>query len=157
MSKAPANCGVINFGFARKSTFRFGHHKGRAAHAFNAARNDDFCRTASDGARTYNHCIESTGTKPVYSNGRNALAELRKQCGHARDVAVVLARLICATKNNFIDLNLLALYNCIYDVSCQIIRPHHGERSTMASDGCPLAATNINVNHIIVSNAGDKR
>ena len=59
IDKAPANGGVIHRVVAAKSCLGFGHHEGRAAHAFNAACNHQTSFSRFDGTRSRTDGIQT--------------------------------------------------------------------------------------------------
>ena len=114
-----------------------GHHEGRPAHAFDAPGDDQFGLAGLDGA-----CggYDRVHTRTAEAVDRGA-ADLRWQAGeqgrHARDVAVILARLVGTTEDHVIDgvpVEVVRGHQRLQRDGAQIVGAHRGERPAIAAD-----------------------
>ena len=78
------------------------HHIGRG-HGLDAAGDGQLQFAAGDGAESGAHRVHTRGAETVERHARNRLRQPGKQRGHACDIAVVLAGLVGATHEDFID------------------------------------------------------
>ena len=101
--KPPADGGVIDFSLARKRGVGLWHHHGRARHAFHTARNDDAHFTRAYGPRRGDDRIHARPAQTVHGRSRNRGRQPRQQRRHARDVAIILTRLIGAAVDDFVN------------------------------------------------------
>ena len=104
IDEAPADGGVIHLGVAVERGGRLGHHERRPAHAFASARDDEVGLAAADRARGHRHGVEAGAAQTVEGHSARAVGKPRKQPRHAREVAIVLARLVGAAEDDVVDL-----------------------------------------------------
>ena len=149
--EAPADRGVVNGIAARKRAVRLRHHERCACHAFNAACHDEIGVSAANRARCHRHRVEAGAAQAIQRRARRRLAEPGEQRGHARDVAVVFARLVGAAHDDVIE-------RAPIDAGVargerpqrhlgEIVRPNLGERSAVASDGRARGVADESVGH----------
>ncbi len=103
VDEAPADRRVVDFGTAREGRLRFGHHEGRPRHGFDAARDHEIGFARLDLPCRRDHRIEARRAQPVDRQSRHGFRQARQQGRHARHIAVVLARLVGAAQDHFID------------------------------------------------------
>ena len=100
VNEAPANGGVVNCIGAAEGAFSFGHDKGGAAHAFNAAGNHHRGFAGFDGACRRTKRVQARAAKAVEGSAGHLKRQARQQAGHVRHIAVVFAGLIGAAINH---------------------------------------------------------
>src|SRR5206468_6377238 len=101
--ESPANAGVEHLDVARPWLARLRHHERRARHALDAPRDVHLPFTDLDGARGAGDGAHAGRAQSVYRLTGDGVRQPREQRGHARDVAVVLARLIRAAEHDVRD------------------------------------------------------
>ena len=86
-----------------KARLRLAHDERRAGHRFRAAgdREPDLARL--DPARRRGDRFHARGAQAVDGRAGNGLRQAREQERHAREVAVVLARLVGAAEKDLVD------------------------------------------------------
>ncbi len=80
------------------------HHQRGARHRFHAASQRQIDLTREYRARSATHCVETGAAQAVDGHARNTLRQAGQQQAHARDVAVVLTRLVGATEVHLVEL-----------------------------------------------------
>jgi hypothetical protein len=114
------------------------HGEGRAAHALDAAGEADVAVPHADGARGLHHSFEPRGAEAVEGHGRHGLRQPGEQHAHARDVAVVLARLVRAAGVGLVDgvvRHAGAADGLAEDVGEQVVGAHGRQPAADAADG----------------------
>ena len=138
VDEAPAERGVANFGTALERLLRLGHHERRARHRFDAAGNGEIDLAAFDGARGVADRIETGGAEPIYCEAGNRVGQSGNEQRHARDVAVVLARLVGAAEHDLVERRpihvRMALDQRPDRRGGEIVGAHLGERAAVAAD-----------------------
>ena len=79
-------------------------HERRAAHRLDAAGDEEVAVTGSDRVRRRDHRGQSRSAKTIHRHPGDGLRQAREQDRHARDVAVVLARLVGGAEVDVLDL-----------------------------------------------------
>ena len=103
VNKTPADGGVIHRVAAAESALGLGHHKGRAAHALDAAGNHQARLAGADGAGRRAHGVQARAAQAVEGGARHFQRQAGQQTGHVRHVAIVFTRLVGAAKNHVGD------------------------------------------------------
>ena len=93
------------------------------------------------------HRFHTGGAQPIHRHAGHRVRNAGKQQRHARDVAIVLARLVGAAQHHFVDGGEVALGKLGAQrgerVGGEIVRADRGERSGVAADGRPDALANV--------------
>jgi hypothetical protein len=103
IDEAPADGGVENLRIAREGRIGLAHDEGRARHALDAAGDHQLGVAGADGARRAADGIHARAAQAVDRGAGHRRAAGRKEQGHARDVAVVLAGLVGAAVDDVVD------------------------------------------------------
>ena len=96
VDEAPADRGVVHLGLAVEGGGRLGDDEGRPAHALDAAGDDQAPLPAPHRPRRHRHRVEAGAAEAVQRHSARRVGQAGEQPGHARDVAIVLARLVGA-------------------------------------------------------------
>ena len=88
---------------AREAALGLQHHERRARHRLDAARQHELRLAEPDLARGLDDGLEPGRAEPVDGHARHLLGQPGEQARHARDVAVVLARLVRAAHEDLVD------------------------------------------------------
>jgi hypothetical protein len=138
IDEAPADGRVVDFGAPVERRFRLWHHEGRPAHALTAAGNDQIGFASPNRARRHCNRIESRAAEAVESHSAGAVGQPRKQPGHSREVAIVLARLVGAAEDHIVQLGpvhvRIAVDQRLDRDRREIVRAYRTERSAVAAD-----------------------
>ena len=79
------------------------HDDRRARHRLDAARDDDVGLAGADLLRRRRDRLQARRAQPVHGVAGDLVAQAREEDGHARDVAVVLARLVGGAVDDLVD------------------------------------------------------
>jgi hypothetical protein len=75
----------------------------RQPHRFDAAGDGEFHFAGADRARGVADRVEPGGAEPVDGDARDRIGQAGEQQRHARDIAVVLAGLVGAAEEHFVE------------------------------------------------------
>ena len=134
----PADRRVVELLRAAERLFRLPEDERRAAHRLDAARDDHLAATGLDHARRDMHGLEARRAQPIHRRPRDARGKPREKRRHARDIAVVLARLVRRAEVDLVDrrgVDARARDRRTDRVRREIVGPHGGERAAIAADG----------------------
>src|SRR5690606_168973 len=119
-------------------SFRFGHDKGGAAHAFCTAGQHKAGFTRTDGACGGADRIQPGTAETVDCGARHFQRKTRQQSRHARHVAVVLARLVGAAEKDIVyRLPVragVALHQSADDDGAQVVRTDAGQGAAVSAE-----------------------
>ena len=151
IDEAPAERGVEDFRRARKRFAGFAHHERRARHGFDAAGNGEIHFAGTDRARGVAHGIQPRSAKPVHRDARDLVRQAREQERHARDIAVVLAGLVGAAEEYFVEPRPIG-FGIAGDQRLdrdrgKVVGTHFGEPAAVAADRGPRGIANEHVSH----------
>ena len=151
IDEAPAERGVVDFRRAGECLAGLAHDEGRARHRFDAARDGEVHFAAADGARGVADRIEPGGAQPVDSDAGDFVGQAGQQQRHAGDIAVVLAGLIGAAENDFVEprpVGLGVAGNQRLDRNRgEIVGADLGERAAVAADRCARGIADEHLPH----------
>jgi hypothetical protein len=134
-------------GAAREGAIGLGHDERRAAHALDAAGDDQIVVAAQDGAGGVADGFQARGAEPVDRHARHLDRIAGQQQGHAGDVAVVLAGLVGAAQDHFVDGREveagIARGQGLQRDRRQVIGPHLRQGAAIAAEGGANSVTDI--------------
>ena len=137
VDEAPADGGVVDLRASLIGGLRLAHHQRRACHGFHAAGDDEVEFAGTDRSRGGPDGVEPRGAEPVHRRARHAVRQPGEQRRHARDVAVVLARLIGAAEDDFVDglgKSGMARQECPYRNRGEVVGPHFRQGAAVTAD-----------------------
>ena len=105
--KSPAKRGIEQLHIASERRRTLAEHIGRARHRLDPSRHVELTFTRLDSAGRIRHGGESARAESVHGLARNGLREPSEQERHARDVAIVLTRLIRTPQNHIGNLRAI--------------------------------------------------
>jgi len=136
--EAPADRGVVQFLRAAIRLAGLAQHVGRAAHRLHSSRHHDVAAARLDHARGHIHGLQTRRAEPVDRGPRDLHWKPRKQRRHARDISIVLARLVRGAEVDLVDkarIHAGPRHHSLDHVRSQVIRPHRGQGPTVTPDG----------------------
>ena len=145
IDKAPANGAIKHLLLAAKSLIGLAYDIRRAAHGLNAARDHDVARARLDHARGKIHGLKTRRAQAIHGRASNGRGKTRQQRGHARDIAIVLARLVGRTKVDILNkcgINASARNNGANDMRGQVVGTHASKRAPVTTNGCSKGGNN---------------
>ena len=101
--EAPADRRVEHLLRAREGCIGLRQHVGRAAHALDAAGDDEIGLARAHQARRDGDRVQARAAQAVHRDARHFDGQAREQRRHAREIAVVLARLVRAAEHDVVD------------------------------------------------------
>ena len=138
IDEAPAERGIVNFGRARKRLAGLAHDERRPRHRFDAARDGELHLAGADRARRIADGVEARRAQPVDGDAGNAVRQAGQQQRHAGDVAIVLAGLVGAAEEHFVEprpVDLVVAGDQRLDRHRgQVVGAYLGERAAVAAD-----------------------
>jgi len=127
------------------------HHKRRARHGFDAAGNCEIHVADANGARRIADGVQSRRAKPIDSEAGNGVRQPGKQQGHARDIAIVFAGLVRATKEHFVETRPVGLRVAIDERAdrrgAKVVGAHFRQRAAIAADRGARGVADENIPH----------
>ena len=136
--KAPAKRRVPGgLGAARERVLGLPRDERRARHRLGAARDEELPVAGAHGMTGAHDRREARGAQPVHRDAGHLLGQTGEQRGHARDVAVILPRLIRGAEIDVLDLTRRhsgALDRFTDDEGREIVGPLFSERAAVAAD-----------------------
>ena len=151
VDEAPADRRVVHLGLAIEGAGRLGDDEGRAAHALDAAGDDQAALPAADRPRRHRDRIEAGAAEPVQRHAARRLRQPGEQPRHARDVAIVLARLVGAAVDHILDrppIDAWIAFDQRPDrVRGEIVGADRREAAAIASDRGPDRIADIGLGH----------
>ncbi len=108
MKRQPSVVSKIS-GIARERRGRLAHHEGRAAHALDPARDGDRHLARGNCPGRGGDRFHAGRAQPVHRHAGHRMRNAGKQQRHPRDIAIVLAGLVGATHDHFVDGRKVAL------------------------------------------------
>ncbi|MNI02213.1 hypothetical protein D3C73_550790 [compost metagenome] len=152
IDEAPADGGVVDVRRAREGGFGLGHDEGRAAHALDAARQHQVGVACANGARGVAHGLQARGAQAVDGVAADAVRQAGQKGGHARDVAVVLTRLIGRAQDHVVERRRvqprIARQQRPQRQGRQIVGAHRGQGAAVAADGGADRVADESVGHL---------
>ena len=103
IDETPADGGVENLRRSLKRRLSLAHDEGRAGHQFRAAGDCELDLARFDPPRRRGDRFHSRGAQPIDRRARDGIRQASEQERHAREVAIVLARLIGAAEKDLVD------------------------------------------------------
>ena len=129
----------MNFRVAAEGAVGLRQHERRTRHGFDAAGHRQLYFAGADGARHARERVEPRAAQSVDGGTRYRHRQPREQRRHARDVAVVLARLVGAAEHHLLDRGRIepgvALEERRQRDGGEVVGAHRGERTAVAPDG----------------------
>ena len=140
--KAPADGGVIDGVVAGKGGFGLGHDERCTRHALDATGDGQIHVAGADRPGGGTDGIHAAGAEPVDRGPRDIDRQACQQSGHARDVAVVFARLVGAAHDDIIDTRPIhrgvPLHQCLQRDRGQIVGANRREGAAVTANGGAL-------------------
>ena len=136
--RQPSDVSKTFGGRARERLVGLAEDERRARHALDAAADGDLGVARRDAPDGVAHRLETRPAEAVHGDGRHLVRETREERRHARDVAVVLARLVGRAEGDLIELlaeGRGALAERDEDVRGQVVGAHRREPAAVAADG----------------------
>ena len=138
IDEAPAERGVVGLDRARKRLARLAGDERRPRHRLDPAGDGEIHLAGADGARRIADGVEARGAQPVDGEAGDRLRQPGEQERHARDVAVVLAGLIGAAEEHFVEPRPVGLGVAgderLDRRGREVVGAHLGERAAVAAD-----------------------
>ena len=137
IDEAPADGGVENLRRSLKRRLSLAHDEGRAGHRFRAAGDCELDLARLDPPRRGGDRFHSRGAEAVDGRAGNGLGQAREQERHAREVAVVLARLVGAAEKDLVDFVAeagMTAHELADRQRREIVGAEAGERAAVAAD-----------------------
>ena len=103
VDEAPAHGRVIHLRRPAEGAFRLADDEGCARHALDAAGNHELALPRLDRLGADPYGIQSRAAQPVDCAARNFLGNASQKAAHAGNIAVILARLVCASEHHVIQ------------------------------------------------------
>ena len=125
---------------ARKGRIRLRGDERRAAHRLDPARDEQVTVTGDHRVTRPDDRCQPGRAQPVDGDATDRVRQPREQRREARDVPVVLPRLVRTTQPHVLDLggrNAGALHRGADRKRCEVIRANSRERAAVAPDGRP--------------------
>jgi hypothetical protein len=149
--KAPADRGVPHLRMPHLGrALRLRHGPGRPAHGFDTAADEDIALLGDDRLGRLIDRLERRGAVAVDRDAGHFLREASEQHRHARDIAVVLARLIAAAGVDVIERgrgDTGSRHQGLIDIGQEIVRAHRGQRAAEFSYGAAYPVDNDDFLH----------
>jgi hypothetical protein len=135
----------------------FPEYERRAAHRLDAAGDEEVAVPRHDRMARGDDRGQAGGTQPVHRHAGNGLRETRKQHGHARNVAIVLAGLVRATEVHVLD--VAGVHACAPNrfgdhARSEIVRPDVRECAAVAPDRRAHTGEDHSTTHVMKSTRG---
>ncbi len=150
IGKARADGGIEQLGVAAIGAFGLGHDEGRAAHAFDAAGDEEIALAAGRGARGVEHRGEAAAAQPVDGHAAGLDRQSAEEGRVARDIARVFAGLVGAADDGVFvipGLEGIARDQRRDHPGEQVIRPYRRKHAGMAADGRAQTVIDIGIHH----------
>ena len=139
IDEAPAQGRIEDFGIAREGFARLAHDERGAGHALDASRDGDIHFAGANGASRRAQRVETRTAQAIDRRAGHFLRDARKQQRHARDIAVVLAGLVGAAREDVLDRARGQAGNAGEQagerVGEQVVGPHAGQRAGVTANG----------------------
>src|SRR5581483_2719110 len=122
---------------ARERLVRLREHERRTRHRLDAAGDEEVAVAAHHCMTRADDRAQTRRAQPVDRHARDRLRETREERGHARDVAVVLPRLVRAAEPDVLDLvggDAAPLDDLAHDERGEIVGTYVRERPAVAPD-----------------------
>ena len=136
--EAPAERRVVEHAVAaREGALRLGGHERRPAHRLDAAGDEEVAVAREHRVARRRDRGEPGCAQPIQGHARDRLRQSREQRAHARDVAVVLPRLVGAAEVHVLDLGRVdagALDRRLDRDGGEIVGAHERERPAVPAD-----------------------
>ena len=116
---------------------RLRRHERRARHRLDTARDEEITVAGDDGMAGADDGCEARGAEPVDGDAADGIGQARKERSEARDVAVVLARLVGAAEPDVLDLlrgHARASDRLGNGNRREIVGPHRRQPTAVAAD-----------------------
>ena len=150
VDQAPAQRGVGHVGGGRPRPRALGQDHRRARHRLHAAGHDDVGLAAADLLRGRRDGLQAAGAQPVDGVAGGLVGQAGEQRGHARDVAVVLARLVGGAEDHLVDRvvgHAGALERGAEHERGEVVGSRVGEGAAIAPEGRADAADEEGIGH----------
>ena len=137
IDEAPADGGVEDLRRALKRRLGLAHDERSARHRFGAAGDGEIDLARLDRPRRRGERVHSRSAQAVDRHARNGVGKSGEQEGHAREVAVVLARLVGAAQDDllhFVRKAGMTAHQLSDRQRRKIIRAHARERPGVPAD-----------------------
>ena len=137
IDEAPADGGVENVRRPLKRRLSLAHDERGAGHQFGAAGDRELNLARLDPPRRRGDRLHARGAKAVDGCARNGLGQAGEQERHAREIAVVLARLVGAAEKDLVELLAeagMAAHELADRRRREIVGAHAGQRAAVAAD-----------------------
>src|SRR4051812_39984546 len=148
--EAHADGRVVHLGIAAERAVWLADHVGRARHALHAARDVEVALAAGNGARGVDDGLQPARAKTVHRHAGRGGRQAGKQGGEARDVAVVLARLIHAAEDhvgNLLWVHLVARYDLLDHLRGEVVGAHRRKLAGVPADGGAQSVVDVGIEH----------
>ena len=145
VGKAPAEHGIVQLLVAVKAGFRLAQHPGRAAHALDAAGDEQLPLSATDGARRVQGCRGAAGAQAVDGDAADGGMHAGQQRGITRDIAAVFTRLIGVAEHHIFyqaAVDAVAVQQPLDNGRRQVIRAHRRQPAAVTAEGGTDAVVN---------------
>ena len=138
VDEAPAHRRVLKLLAATKGAVSLANHERCTCHALNPARDGKRHLVRTDRARCFAHRLKARGTQAVESHPRHRVRQAGQQQTHPRNVAIILARLVGAAIEHFLDCcrieTLIAGEQCPHRHRTEVVGAHIGKAAAIATD-----------------------
>ena len=137
---------------AREGLGRLERDERGAAHALDAAGDDQVGLARADASRGVVHRLEPAAAEAVHGHAGHGLGQAGEERGHAPDVAVVLARLVRRAEDHLVDLAVAdvgPLEDRADDVRREVVRTDLCERAAVPAERRPDVADDESVAWIL--------
>ena len=152
-NRQPIDVSYVAPGFAHASV-GLGLHPRRAGHRLDAAGDDEVGVAGADRLRGHGDRRHARRAEPVHGDAGHLVGQPGEQHRHARDVAVVLARLVGAAEDDLVDRAELtglvepgAPHEFADDERGEVVGSHARERAAVAPDRGAHSADEIGLCH----------
>ena len=125
---------------ARERLLGLRRHERRAAHRLLAARDEEIAVARDHGMARADDGGETGGAEPIDGHACGRLGKPSEECGHPRDVAVVLAGLVGGAEPDVLDLlcgDARARDRLADHQRREIVGPDAGKRTAVTADRGP--------------------
>ena len=130
VDETPAHGRVIHRLCSTECTIGLADHKGGPGHALHAARDHQVAFTGANRIGTAAYSIESGAAESINRARRHFCRKPGQQAAHARDIAVVLTRLVGATEHHIVDRSPvdagIPFHQCCNGQRRKIVSPNGG-------------------------------
>ena len=151
VGEAPAHRRVGDLGgLAAPRVARLEHHVRGAGHVFHAAGDEHVALACLHRLGRARRRLQPGAAQPVHRLPGHLDRQAGEQQRHARDVAVVLARLVGAAEDHVVDRGRIdsgALDHGFDRDRGEVIGPNRSQGPTVFADGCPQRRTDVGVVH----------